>query len=84
MGELAVELEIQPSLIHQWTAAVFAQADRAFEDKRGRQAKDPATKRADAKEQQIKKLEEKLHRKNEVISELMEENIKAKKDNGDL
>jgi CheY-like chemotaxis protein len=32
----------------------------------------------------IKKLEEKLIHKNQVIAELMEENIKAKKANGDL
>ena len=38
----------------------------------------------DAKERQIKRLEEKLQLKNEVISELMEENVKAKKENGDL
>jgi len=36
------------------------------------------------KDQRIKKLEEKLIHKNEVIAELMEENVKAKKANGDL
>jgi hypothetical protein len=36
------------------------------------------------KDQPIKKLEEKLIHKNEVIAELMEENVKAKKANGDL
>lgn len=35
-------------------------------------------------EQRIKKLEEKIVHKNEVIAELMEENVKAKKANGDL
>ena len=35
-------------------------------------------------EQRIKKLEEKIVHKNEVIAELMEENVKAKKTNGDL
>jgi hypothetical protein len=32
----------------------------------------------------MKKLEEKLIHKNEVIAELMEENIKAKKSNGNF
>ena len=36
------------------------------------------------KDKQMKKLEEKLIHKNEVIAELMEENVKAKKANGDL
>jgi hypothetical protein len=39
---------------------------------------------AQLKEQQIQKLREKLIHKNEVIAELMEENVKAKKANGDL
>ena len=38
----------------------------------------------DAKDRKIVKLEEKLTNKNEVISELMEENVKAKKANGEL
>jgi transposase len=36
------------------------------------------------KEQQIRRLQEKLIHKNEVIAELMEENVRAKKANGDL
>jgi hypothetical protein len=38
----------------------------------------------DAQQRQINRLEEKLQLKNEVISELMEENVKAKKENGGL
>jgi hypothetical protein len=36
------------------------------------------------KDQRIKKLEDKLIQENEVIAELLEENVKAKKANGDL
>jgi hypothetical protein len=65
---------------------VVDQAERAFE-KTAKSEK--ASKLAEAKinqlkEQRIKKLEEKLIYKNEVIAELMEENVKAKKANGDL
>lgn len=35
-------------------------------------------------EQQIRRLREKLIHKNEVIAELMEENVRARKANGDL
>jgi transposase-like protein len=60
--------------------------ERAFE-KSARSEK--VSQRAEAKinelkDQRIKKLEEKLIHKNEVIAELMEENVKAKKANGDL
>jgi hypothetical protein len=37
-----------------------------------------------AKDAKIAQLEEKLTTKNEVISELMEENVKAKKASGEL
>jgi transposase len=84
VGDLAAEFDIQPGQIHQWVESVLAQADRAFEVKRGRKGKDPASTISEAKDRQIKQLQDKLQRKNEVISELMEENIKAKKEFGDL
>jgi transposase len=83
---IAEQLSLQPTQIHQWVAQALEQVERAFE----KTAKsDKATKLAEAKinvlkEQQIRRLQEKLIHKNEVIAELMEENIKAKKANGDL
>jgi len=86
ISSIAEELLIQPTQIHQWVTMVVDQAERAFE-KTAKSEK--ASQRAEAKinelkEQRIKKLEEKLIHKNEVIAELMEENVKAKKANGDL
>ena len=82
VSDLADELNIQPSQIHQWVATVLRQIEQAFVGSgRGRKSN---TKFEDAKQRQIKRLEEKLLLKNEVISELMEENVKAKKENGDL
>ena len=80
VSELATELDIQPSLIHLWVKQVLDQAERAFQRPRGTKkgrAEDPAARR-------ITQLEEKLTNKNEVISELMEENVRAKKANGEL
>ncbi len=64
------------------------QVERAFE-KSAKSESEKVSQRAqakinDLKDQRIKKLEEKLVHKNEVIAELMEENVKAKKTNGDL
>jgi transposase len=86
ISSIAEELSIQPTQIHQWVALALEQVERAFE-KSARSEKD--SQRAEAKinelkDQRIKKLEEKLIHKNEVIAELMEENVKAKKANGDL
>lgn len=82
VSDLADELKIQPSMIHQWVATVLAQMEQAFVGS-GRRKQSNA-KLEDAKQRQIKRLQEKLQLKNEVISELMEENVKAKKELGDL
>jgi transposase-like protein len=78
VSALADELKIQPSQIHGWVKQVLDQAEMAFQ-------KQPAHRRAEgAKDQRITRLEEKLVQKNEVIAELMEENVRAKKANGEL
>lgn len=80
VSKLAEELQVQPSLIHLWVNQVLAQAERAFESRRagsngrGEQAKD----------RRIEQLEAKLVQKNEVISELMEDNVRSKKAAGEL
>ena len=86
ISAIAEELSIQPTQIHQWVAMVVDQAERAFEKapKSARASKLAEAKFNELKEQRIKKLEEKIVHKNEVIAELMEENVKAKKANGDL
>ena len=78
VSDLADEFGVQPSQIHTWVKQVLDQAEKAFERSGG-----PRRKEA-GKDAKIAQLEEKLTTKNEVISELMEENIKAKKANGGL
>ena len=78
VSDLADELGVQPSLIHAWVKQVLDQAEKAFERSSGPPRKERAQ---DAK---IAQLEVKLATKNEVISELMEENVKAKKAIGEL
>jgi transposase-like protein len=78
VSNLADELQIQPSLIHLWIKQVLEQAERAFDKSPGRRAV------AEASVRQIEHLENKLVQKNEVIAELMEENVRAKKANGEL
>jgi transposase-like protein len=78
VSQLADELSVQPSQIHGWVNQVLAQAERAFE-------KSPANGRMQqAQEQRFAQLRAKLAQKNEVIAELMEENVRAKKTNGEL
>ena len=78
VSALAEEFGLQPSQIHTWVNTVLAQADNAFEKsaEHGRSEK--------VKDQRIEQLETKLVTKNEVIAELLEENVKAKKASGEL
>ena len=78
VSDLADEYGVQPSQIHNWVKQVLDQAEKAFERSSGPRGNEVA------KDAKIAQLEEKLTTKNEVISELMEENVKAKKANGEL
>lgn len=78
VSDLAQEYQVQPSQIHNWVNQAKQSLGKLFERTAGRAAV------TDSKEQEIAKLKAKLAQKHEVISELMEENVKAKKANGDL
>jgi len=78
VSDLADEFGIQPSQIHIWVKQVLDQAEKAF----GRLGSPRGKEKA--KEAKVAQLEEKITTKNEVIAELMEENVKAKKANGEL
>ena len=70
------EYSLHPTVFYRWQKDFFEHGAAAFE-------KDPSTqKRKDAK--RIKVLEQKLQRKHEVLSELMEEHVKLKKNLGEI
>jgi len=75
VSDLCDEYGIQPSVFYRWQQQLFENGASAFAP-RARSARDPLAGR-------VKALEEKLTRKNEVLSELMEEHVKLKKELGD-
>ncbi len=77
VSDLAEEFGVQPSQIHAWVNQVLAQAEGAFRRSTG------GRRLEEAKERRIAQLEQKIVQKNEVIAELMEENVRAKKANGE-
>ena len=87
VSDLADEYQVQPSMIYLWIKQVLDQAERAFQQpagKRGRARQDAKDRRITELEARLAKQEAKLVQKNEVISELMEENVRAKKAAGEL
>jgi len=78
VSALAEEFGLQPSQIHAWGNTVLAQADKAFE----RSAENGRAEKLQA--QRIEQLEAKPANKNEVIAELLEANVQAKKELGEL
>ena len=78
VSALAEEFGLQPSQIHTWVNLLLAQADKAFE----RAAQNGRAEQA--QNRRIEQLQAKLANKNEVIAELLEENVKAKKEAGEL
>ena len=67
--------QLQPTVFYHWQQQFFENGAAALT-----QGKNP--KRQET--QRIEKLEEKLRKKHEVLSELMEEHVKLKKELGEL
>jgi transposase-like protein len=77
ISDLCDKHQIQVAQFYQWQKLLFENADAAFERKGKKNA-------PSAHERKIEQLQAKLANKNEVIAELMEENVKAKKECGEL
>ena len=75
VSDLCEEYQLQPSVFYRWQQQLFENGASALAP-RARSARDPLADK-------VKALEDKLTRKNEVLSELMEEHVKLKKELGD-
>jgi transposase len=76
ISDLCDEYRLQPNMLYRWQKEFFEKGTLAFEP-----AKEDGRARLERK---IEELEKKLAHKNEVISELMEETIKLKKNLGEI
>jgi transposase len=76
VSDLCDQHGIHPTMFYRWQKEFFENGSAALEP-RSRGA-------GDAKDRQIALLEQKLQRKHEVLSELMEEHIQLKKELGEL
>ena len=75
VSDLCDEYDLQPTVFYRWQKQMFERGAAAFERRT-----DPAT----PLKRRIAHLEEKVTKKNEVIAELMEAQVQAKKELGDV
>ena len=78
VSSICESLKLQPSQFYSWQKQFFENGASAFEQ---------TTKKGSCKtseQKQIEQLESKLTKKNEVLSELLEEHIQLKKEIGEL
>jgi transposase-like protein len=76
VSDLCDQYQLQPTVFYAWQKQFFENAAAVFKKE---------DKVSSRKEQRhIQALEEKLRKKHEVLSELMEEHIKLKKELGEL
>ena len=76
VSALCEESGVQPTVFYRWQKTFFEQGAAAFERENGREHRDDRRR--------IEQLEEKLRRKDEVLSELMEEHVHLKKSLGEI
>lgn len=74
VSDICEEHELRPSVFHRWQREFFDGGAAAFEKDSVRELKNLECK--------IQQMEGQLGRKNEVIAELMEEQMRCKKNSG--
>lgn len=76
ISDLCDEYHLQPTVFYRWQKEFFENGAASFEKASSRQKQ--------AEQKRIQQLEAKLQIKNEVLSELMEEHVRLKKERGEL
>jgi len=76
VSALCDEYSIQPTVFYRWQKQFFENGAAAFDRN--------SSKKAKRESKRVEALESKLRNKDEVISELMEDHVKLKKELGDL
>ena len=76
LSEVCEKHRLAPTIFYRWQKKFFENGAAAFER--------DSDKRQKREEERIARLEAKLRKKNEVLSELMEEHIALKKELGEL
>ncbi len=81
VSDLCDEFGIHPTQYYGWQKQLFENGTLAFERK-GNTSNE--RRQTDAQNRKIEQLEAKLHKKNEIVAELLEEHVQLKKELGEL
>jgi len=76
VSDLCDEYNLQPTVFYRWHKEFFDNGERAFERK--------GQRKAQGEVRRVEYLEAKLRRKDEVLSELMEDHVALKKSLGEI
>lgn len=76
VSDLCDEYKLQPTVFYRWQKEFFENGASAFVKETSRKTR--------LEEERIVALEQKLQRKHEVLSELMEEHLRLKKNLGEI
>ena len=79
VSSICESLKLQPSQFYSWQKQFFENGASAFKQTTQKKASSKTSE-----QKQIEQLESKLTKKNEVLSELLEEHIQLKKELGEL
>ena len=81
VSDLCDEFKIHPTQYYNWQKQLFENGTLAFQRRSNGANK---RRQEDAAAKRIAQLEAKLQKKNEVVSELLEEHVQLKKELGEL
>lgn len=76
LSDICDKYQIQPTMFYRWQKQLFEKGALTFREEED--------SKRNFFEKKIAQLETRLTRKNEVVSELMEENLKLKKNLGEI
>lgn len=76
LSAICEKYQVHPSMVGRWKKRLFEGAIETFNREQSRNQK--------KEERQVKELRQKLARKDEVIAELIEDNLKLKKNTGEI
>jgi hypothetical protein len=79
LSRICEEEHISPSMFYRWQAQLFTEGAAVFQRKNGQSERRERLETL----QKVAALEAKLQKKNEVLSELMEEHVQLKKELGE-